>query len=413
MKRRSNDSKCLDIRRWSLTLAFVAFSSLGLAENLQAAQVIGLGSLPGLPRSAALDVSADGKVVVGYSLVEGTGIRWAQDPVSAFRWTLESGMEPLGTLDGHELSYARAVSADGRTIVGESWDADVCCFQIGEAFISNDTGMVGLGGLMEVPFGSGAYDVSADGSRVIGRSSTVIAGFGETTSGFTWTRENSIDAIGPMPGTAGSVAYSISDDGTRIVGRSGELIWLRDEADAALTEIGTVFTNGGNGRPKISRDDSTIIGTRQRTQGSTDRVPFRWTDDAGVESLRGWSTTGDSYVTALSHDGELVFGWNWETEANLIWSSATGPLDLFDVLSTEHGLAGQLQEWEWFDVHGLSVDNRTLVGTGYRNGSQEAMVVSLDRPILAVPEPTCQSLSIQLMMLLMLRAHRSRRSEKC
>jgi probable HAF family extracellular repeat protein len=73
-----------------------------------------LGTLGG-DWSAAWGVSADGSVVVG----------WAVNAVNqgrAFRWTEAGGMQDLGTLGGSE-SEAWGVSADGSVVVGRAWNA--------------------------------------------------------------------------------------------------------------------------------------------------------------------------------------------------------------------------------------------------------------------------------------------------
>jgi len=75
-----------------------------------------LGTLGG-DRSTAYAVSADGSVVVG----------WAGG--RAFRWTVGGGMENLNTTyaslltNGSVLIVARAISPDGRYIVGEGYNA--------------------------------------------------------------------------------------------------------------------------------------------------------------------------------------------------------------------------------------------------------------------------------------------------
>jgi probable HAF family extracellular repeat protein len=69
-----------------------------------------LGTLPGYDESVALGVSADGAVVVGSS-----GGR-------AFRWTASGGMQDLGTLGGG-WSVALGVSADGAVVVGSAQNA--------------------------------------------------------------------------------------------------------------------------------------------------------------------------------------------------------------------------------------------------------------------------------------------------
>jgi probable HAF family extracellular repeat protein len=80
-----------------------------------------LGTLGG-GRSWAYGVSADGAVVVG----------WAENAAGqgrAFRWTAAGGMEDLNTTyaslltDGSRLWVARAISPDGRYIVGQGYNA--------------------------------------------------------------------------------------------------------------------------------------------------------------------------------------------------------------------------------------------------------------------------------------------------
>jgi probable HAF family extracellular repeat protein len=67
--------------------------------------------------SEAYGVSADGSVVVGWSYIAAGGHR-------AFRWTASGGMEDLNTTyaslltNGSRLLEARAISPDGRYIVG-------------------------------------------------------------------------------------------------------------------------------------------------------------------------------------------------------------------------------------------------------------------------------------------------------
>jgi probable HAF family extracellular repeat protein len=74
-----------------------------------------LGTLPGGCCSYAYAVSADGSVVVG-------GAYNAARQYRAFRWTVDGGMQDLGTLGGRE-SVAYGVSADGAVVVGWAQNA--------------------------------------------------------------------------------------------------------------------------------------------------------------------------------------------------------------------------------------------------------------------------------------------------
>jgi len=72
--------------------------------------------------SEAWGVSSDGSIVVGW-------MRDEQGQERAFRWTAQRGMEDLNLVyarlltDYSVLEYARAISADGRYIVGYGWNA--------------------------------------------------------------------------------------------------------------------------------------------------------------------------------------------------------------------------------------------------------------------------------------------------
>jgi len=122
-----------------------------------------LGVLPGgsLPTWAE-DISADGSVVVGTATA-------ADGAHEAFRW--EDGvMSPLGRLPGQPDSTAQGVSADGRTIVGNSGDRAVRW----KDGLPSDLGL------------GFAYAVSADGRTVVGSYRQP----GEPLlSAFIWTEE--------------------------------------------------------------------------------------------------------------------------------------------------------------------------------------------------------------------------------
>lgn len=103
---------------------------LALAISTSAATFQGLGDLPGGDfASWAAAVSADGKVVVGQSKsANGSeGFRWTYPGTfgydgthEAFSWTAQSGLVHLGFAAGDHDSVAWAASAHGATIVGDN-----------------------------------------------------------------------------------------------------------------------------------------------------------------------------------------------------------------------------------------------------------------------------------------------------
>jgi probable HAF family extracellular repeat protein len=139
-----------------IVAGFLMLWALSFTSGSAAAQstFTPLGLLPGGVNSYALGVSADGAVVVGYSL-----------PGEAFRWTQADGLVGLGDLPGGIFgSQAHGVSADGAVVVGRSYSA------LGlEAFRWTEADdMIGLGDLDGGRFLSIANGVSGDGAVVVG-----------------------------------------------------------------------------------------------------------------------------------------------------------------------------------------------------------------------------------------------------
>jgi probable HAF family extracellular repeat protein len=178
--------------------------------------MVGLGTLGGtIFESHAYDVSACGTVVVGQS--------HGPNGWEAFRWTRRTGMVGLGQLDGSTTSLGRAVSADGRTVVGYVRRSAPIVY---EAFRwTAEGGMEGLGDLPGGNTISQADGVSGDGSIVVGASEDSNPyGMGDA---FIWDRENGMRKLQTVLedeyGLDVSLwdlrrAYAITPDGRTIVG---------------------------------------------------------------------------------------------------------------------------------------------------------------------------------------------------
>jgi uncharacterized membrane protein len=155
-------------------------------------------------------VSSDGSVIVGYGKYD------SSQNEEAVRW--DNGvLEPLGFLPGGNYSLARAVSADGRVIVGQS---------------NSSTGWYAVrwvDGIIEPlipPKGANsaeAMGVSADGSIIVG---TYYPTYGNPTrEPFIWTGKEGMQSLryvlaakyGLIVGTQQD-AMAISGDGRTIVG---------------------------------------------------------------------------------------------------------------------------------------------------------------------------------------------------
>jgi uncharacterized membrane protein len=135
-----------------------------------------LGDLPGGEiSSSARAVSADGSTVVGSS----SGGDWVQP----FRWTAETGMMPLGVLPGATSPRGRAwdVSGDGSAVVGQIQSPH----GMWEAFRWTTTdGLLGLGDFPGGKFDSVAYGISADGNTIVGSGLAASGGYGRRA--FIW-----------------------------------------------------------------------------------------------------------------------------------------------------------------------------------------------------------------------------------
>jgi len=174
-----------------------------------ATNMVGLGALAGGSfNSEALAISADGSTIVGTSnSTPGT---------QAFMWTSGGGMVGIGDLAGGAFnSTALAVSGNGSVIVGNGTSANGT-----EAFRWTATDqMVGLGYLSPSVSGSSyARGISYDGSTIIGDSNGAA---------FLWTSATGMinikslllaNGITGVNGWSLSVGAGISADGRTLVG---------------------------------------------------------------------------------------------------------------------------------------------------------------------------------------------------
>jgi len=271
-------------------------------------------------RTAALGVSADGRFVHGVAFFH-TGRQ-------AFRWSATTGFERLGSLGAnagqmYTTSAPRAISADGSVIVGWSLtpQGDPQAFRWTQA-----TGLVDLG-----TFGgrfSEALGVSADGNVVVGTSGTASS----LIRGFRWEASTGMVDLGTLGGS-NTVVSAVNADGTVITGSSlispGVVFAFRWTAATGMVNIGTTGSAGSAGAA-ISADGNAIVGD---TSNGTSPLPraFHWTAATGMVQL---GTLGGSYsrATAISADGRVVVGTSPGSigpfERAFRWSASTGMLDL-------------------------------------------------------------------------------------
>jgi probable HAF family extracellular repeat protein len=217
-------SQALDVSADGSVIVGEATTSIGNEAFRWTRQtgMVGIGQLPaGATGSAAFGVSSDGAVIVGEANATGRP--------QAFRWTAETGMVGLGFLPGAIHSISRRVSGDGSVVVGvNSFPPPEPFITRSEAFRwTQSEGMVSLGDLPGGRTASIAYDVSADGAVIVGTGFTVDATGREVIRAFHWTAETGMLNLQDLLVSAGATnldgwalvdARGVSADGLTIVG---------------------------------------------------------------------------------------------------------------------------------------------------------------------------------------------------
>lgn len=255
-----------------------------------------LGGLGGT-NSLAHAVSADGEVIVGASDL-------ASGDQHAVRWT-NQGVTDLGTLAGSTSSYALATNADGAVVVGGSVMGSGT-----RAFRWADGAMSDLGTL------GGSYTlakaVSASGQTVAGESYNNLS----QTRTFVWTTESAMRDIGTLGGSR-TYFSDLSSDGTTIVGGSDTGTArhaYRWTAASGITSLGTLGDSDSIAFA-VSADGSVVVGEfdlGQRNRG------FRWTQATGMQTIEQWldakgvaidpASSQVAYAEVVSDDGSVVAG---------------------------------------------------------------------------------------------------------
>ena len=324
----------------------------------------GLGDLPGGDfESSAMDCSADGEVVVGWS----KAVSGPSD-FRAFRWTFDAGMTDLGDLSGEGQSIAWAISADGSIIVGRS-DACDCAFRWTAA-----TGMVDLN-MTGAPPGftaTSALGISADGGVIVG------AGRFPHMEAYRWTAATGVVPLGHLPtSNPDSFASGVSADGTVITGESmsGDMFavepirWTQETGMVGLGDVpGGIFYGLGMA---ISADGSTIVGDAIGPLGGFEG--FRWTAETGLAVLAPeLSNVARSTAADSSFDGTYVIGsCESPIDGAYIWDPQTGMRNVQAILESRFGI--DLTGWSLLGASGISDDARTIVGVGENpSGNREA-----------------------------------------
>lgn len=211
-----------------------------------------------------LGISADGSVIAG------TGSTGSS--LVGFRWTPQTGVEPIGALPGTITdSFASGVSADGTVITGQSMFGE--SFEVQPIRWTEETGMVGLGDVPGGVFYALGMAISADGKTIIGDAIGPLNGL----EAFRWTAQTGLAQLDPAVSFLfHSTAKDASGDGSVIVGfaDTGAMVWdethlMRNLQAVLTTEFGLDLT------------------------GWTLLVATAISDDARSITGNGWNPNGD------------------------------------------------------------------------------------------------------------------------
>lgn len=368
-----------------LAAAVICGISMVVVPHAVGARFVPLGDLPGGNfLSHASDVSADGAVVVGWSVA-----REYQSPsmigIDAFRWTRDGGMVGLGQLAGYADSAASGVSANGAAIVGSSHT-----YVLSEAFRwTAGEGMAGLG-IPPGHVGSYAYAVSADGLVIAGGNHNAF--MGGHRPAFRWTSDGGMTDLGDLPGgDVSASALDLSADGSVVVGWSSagthraHTQAFRWTSETGMTSLGTLL--GGeydSAATAASTDGSVIAGWSYIHFLSNDQEAFRWTNDKGLVGL-GDLPGGphNSFAEDISADGTIVVGRGQSEigQEAFMWDAVHGMRRVSDVLMA---LDVDLTGWTLRSATAIAADGKTIVGIGINpRGQTEAWLAEF-----SVPEPT-------------------------
>ncbi|MGM7459073.1 hypothetical protein ACS8C1_24290, partial [Escherichia albertii] len=285
-----------------------------------------LQNIPNQKSSSAMDVSADGKTIIGNVWFENSNENsaiWKEQEYIVF-----------GTFNGVDdssldnKSYASAISNDGQTVVGSAYipsdlpEAEVT-HVVSRAYIwhASDKQMIDLGSLRQDNSGSSsATAISADGKTVVGNSSTDYVGeYFYNTHAFIWHEgDKKITDIGSLTkdGQGYASASGVSENGEVVVGYSqtdsgntNAFIWRNN--GKGMESLGTLKadSSGNSWAHAISDDGSTIVGSAESDDGSRPAVLWH-SADKSIVNLGTLKDTNKGFggANAVSADGSVVVG---------------------------------------------------------------------------------------------------------
>ncbi|RQO36386.1 hypothetical protein DBR37_08735 [Herminiimonas sp. KBW02] len=225
-------SKC--VHRKYHFFAAIALSLLSLHAHAEW-EVTDQGTLA--EGATATAVSADGRTIIGQRIMAG-------DSNHAFKY-VDGVMTDLGTLGGKH-SNATAVSADGKVVLGVSERADGSYHAFRHVHGQGMVSLCTLGGNFSAVRAS-----SSDGEVAVGESRLRN---GETHA-FKYTDQGGMQDLGTLPGGSRSFAYEVSADGVVVIGMAdmanGDIHSFMHTDSKGMVDLGKVSEQGALSAPLL------------------------------------------------------------------------------------------------------------------------------------------------------------------
>jgi probable HAF family extracellular repeat protein len=285
---------------------------------------IDLPPIPKYPYSTGTSINYDGTVVVGVAFPPG----YNGSASRAFRWTADSGMTDLGSVNGYRNNFANATSFDGSVVVGFSgehgfrWTAEL--------------GMVDLG-LPADAASRSATIVSGDGATVGGH--TVRSGL---ITAFAWTAANGVQELATLGNCREGYPSAINADGSVIVGanyewNSGRRVHAVRWTTGGVQDLGSLGTGWYSTATHVSANGQVVLGVSGPSNDtSTYPTPWIWTPTTGMQGLANYLVSQGAnlseipqpmYVYGMSSAGSEIGLATVYGRGYVLVSSVPVPLD--------------------------------------------------------------------------------------
>jgi hypothetical protein len=322
----------------------------------EATGTIGLGGLPGESDGGSgwlsdpSAVSADGSTVVGRATTSEGG-------AAPFRWTRADGMEAVVEGDG----TAVAVSADGSVVLGEQRRPLVRAFRWTRA----------LGAVTLEPVAGDdwtqARALSADGATVLGHSS---GPFGARL--FVWTEATGTRAVENLPGYTSCLAAGVTFGRTSGLavgglctieaGQPRPFVWAGQDVLLALGPADALDGYEPTGPVAVTADGSVAVGRASGATLAAGSRAYRWTQANGLQLIQlpeGYTTGAPVAGQAtMSEDGSVFVGtMGGIGPHSFLWSESAGAVVL-----------APLEGHDMSDAYVLSTDGSVAAGSSFRLG---------------------------------------------